>query len=150
MSNTDIGYPISMFHLGGVRFGRRGWLRPWVLGMLQRAPKNGAELIDEIERTSWGWRPSPGSIYPLLEELAKDGLIHRRPDGRYEVTERGRESMSMPWEIFGAHPTSVEGMVAEMGSTVAYLEDLRTSDPSRLARQSEAIRALAERLARLA
>ncbi len=36
----------------------------------------GAQIIDEIERLSMGfWRPSPGSVYPALEELEADGLI---------------------------------------------------------------------------
>ncbi len=36
--------------------------------MLDRGPKNGAEIINEIGRAGFGWgRPSPGSAYPMLE-----------------------------------------------------------------------------------
>jgi len=55
----------------------------------------GAQIIDEIERLSMGfWRPSPGSVYPALEELETDGLIKvARVEGTkkyYEVTESGK------------------------------------------------------------
>jgi len=117
--------------------------------MLARGPKNGAELMDEIEKMSWGWRPSPGSIYPLLEDMVKEELVRRRPDGRYEVTERGRENLSAPWEVFGAHATTVEAIVAEMASNVSYLEDVRTSDAARLRSQEDTLRDLGQRLLKL-
>jgi DNA-binding PadR family transcriptional regulator len=139
-----------MWHFGGRHFGRRGWLRPWMLGLLAKGPKNGAELMDEIERSSWGWRPSPGSVYPLLEELSHEGFVRRRDDGRYEVTERGREGMSGPWDLFGGRPATVEAMVDEMRSNVAYLEDLRASDPTRLAPHTDRIREVGQRLTKLA
>jgi DNA-binding PadR family transcriptional regulator len=117
--------------------------------MLARGAKNGAELMDEIEKISWGWRPSPGSIYPLLEELAKEELVRRADGGRYEITERGRESLSAPWEVFGARPTTIEAILAEMASNASYLEDLSRSDASRIQPHAEALRELAERLAKL-
>src|SRR2546428_5135163 len=71
---------------------RRGWLRPWVISMIARSPKNGAEIIDEIEKMSWGgWRPSPGSIYPLLDQMVQEGAIRKREDGRYELTDKGKD-----------------------------------------------------------
>src|SRR6267143_904119 len=76
-------------HWGGMR---RGWLRPWVISMIGRSPKNGAEIIDEIEKMSWGgWRPSPGSIYPLLKDMVDEGAIRQREDGRYELTDKGKD-----------------------------------------------------------
>src|SRR5467141_1174536 len=92
----DIGYPISekryrMFRGFGM-FRKRG-LRPWVLNILRRSPKNGAEIMDEIENMSQGWwRPSPGSVYPMLEEMVQDGLIEKRDDGRYEITTKAKEA----------------------------------------------------------
>src|SRR2546430_17323548 len=86
----DIGYPISekryrMFRGFGM-FRKRG-LRPWVLNILRRSPKNGAEIMAEIENMSKGWcRPSPGSVYPRLEEMVQDGLIATKKDGRDDLT----------------------------------------------------------------
>jgi DNA-binding PadR family transcriptional regulator len=61
----------------------------------------GAQIIDEIERLSMGfWRPSPGSVYPALEELETDGLIRvARVEGTkkyYEVTESGKAFLGLP------------------------------------------------------
>jgi DNA-binding PadR family transcriptional regulator len=145
----DIEYPISMWHRGRGFWGRRGWLRPWVLGILRTSPKNGAEIIDQIEQVTLGWRPSPGSVYPLLEELASEGLVRKRDDGRYEVTERGQESIAGPWDLFSRPPATVEGILDEMRSNVAYLEDLKAGSPAKLAPQLKALRELGERLTRL-
>jgi DNA-binding PadR family transcriptional regulator len=61
----------------------------------------GAQIIDEIERLSMGfWRPSPGSVYPALEELESEGLIRiARVEGTkkyYEITESGRTLLGLP------------------------------------------------------
>ena len=50
---------------------KRG-LRNWVLIILRRGPRTGAQMMDEMEVMTRGWwRPSPGSVYPLLEELVR-------------------------------------------------------------------------------
>ena len=73
---------------------RWGGLRYVVLYSLGQAPKNGAEIMDEIERMSMGaWRPSPGSIYPLLSNLHEEGLIRKRDDQRFELTSAGSEEI---------------------------------------------------------
>jgi hypothetical protein len=57
---------------------------------------SGSEIINEIEsRTNGRWKPSPGSIYPLLAWLQDNGHIKELPveqSGmkRYELTESGR------------------------------------------------------------
>jgi DNA-binding PadR family transcriptional regulator len=148
-TNTDIAYPISMWHHGSHRWGRRGWLRPWVLGILRTAPKNGAEIMDQVEQMSLGWRPSPGSVYPLLEQLSSEGLVRQRADGRYEITTRGQETISGPWELFGRSAPTVEGLVEEMRSNVSYLEDLHRGKPGQLAPHLKALRELGARLEQL-
>ncbi|MGC9153265.1 MAG: PadR family transcriptional regulator [Vulcanisaeta sp.] len=80
---------------------RRG-LKYLILYLLSsRGPMTGAQIIDEIERLSMGfWRPSPGSVYPALEELETDGLIKvARVEGTkkyYEITESGRAFLGVP------------------------------------------------------
>ncbi|MGC9209955.1 MAG: helix-turn-helix transcriptional regulator [Acidilobus sp.] len=70
---------------------KRGWLRPLILRLLLSRPMNGVEIMDEIERMTGGaWRPSPGSVYPMLAELLEEGLVTRHEDGRYELTGQGR------------------------------------------------------------
>ena len=64
----------------------------WVFSILQQSPRNGAEIMDQIEIASQGWwRPSPGSVYPLLEQPQKEGNIKKCDDGRYELTEKRKE-----------------------------------------------------------
>ena len=133
---------------------RRRGLRMWVVSLLARAPKNGAEIMNAIEEMSQGWwRPSPGSIYPLLEGLEQDGVVRKREDGRYELTERGREEMEWPpWGPFGMagrRPQGAEGVLGEMGGYVSYLEDLARSDRASLEVQQDRIKSLADRLSAL-
>ena len=75
----------------------KGFLRYQVLELLSEKPLSGSEIMKEIERKTDGcWRPSPGSVYPLLAWLQDSGLIREVPteEGgvrRYELTEEGRK-----------------------------------------------------------
>ncbi|WP_371810342.1 PadR family transcriptional regulator, partial [Acidianus sp. RZ1] len=43
--------------------------------LLVKGPMTGAEIMDEVERNSLGvWRPSPGSVYPMIRNLESEGL----------------------------------------------------------------------------
>jgi DNA-binding PadR family transcriptional regulator len=135
----------------GFKMVRRGMLRPWILSMLAKAPKNGAELIDEIERSSWGgWRPSPGSVYPLLDGMVQDGLVRKKEDGRYEITDKGKAesewSFGMP---FRTGPRGVDQMLSEISGYLSYFEDLARTDRSKLATYEKSIKELSERLSKL-
>jgi DNA-binding PadR family transcriptional regulator len=75
----------------------RGMLRHITLQIMKDRPISGSELMDEIEKYT-EWRPSPGSIYPLLSHLQEDGLIkkHRNDDAahkRFILTEKGKEEL---------------------------------------------------------
>jgi DNA-binding PadR family transcriptional regulator len=70
---------------------------------------HGYELITEFEERSGGrWRPSPGSVYPLLAQLEDEGLVRSFDDGgrrRFELTDEGRtwleehrDDSGLPWE----------------------------------------------------
>ena len=109
---------------------------------LGRSPKTGAELMDEMEKMSHGWwRPSPGSIYPLLEELTKEGVARRREDGRYELSRSSRDQMGWPYPAAG--PRSAGDAVRELAAITSYLEDIGRSNVQQLAAaQSELIEVL--------
>ena len=134
-----------------MKWGRRGWLRPWILSILSKTPKNGAEIMDDIERMSWGgWRPSPGSIYPLLDEMTKEGLIQKRDDGRYEITEKGKSESDWPFGMpWGNRVSSVDQMLAEINGYVMYFEDLSRSDRAKLTQYQSTLKDLSARLSRL-
>jgi DNA-binding PadR family transcriptional regulator len=106
------------------RYGGYGGLKAWVLYTLGERPKNGAEIMDAIEAMSYGsWRPSPGSIYPMLNKMVEDNLIRKREDGRYEpVKDEYEETNSFGQWSQGKY--TVESAVKEMDSYISYLEDL--------------------------
>ena len=129
---------------------RRGILRPWVISMLSKGPKNGADIINEIGNASFGWwRPSPGSVYPMLEDMCREGLIEKRDDGKYEITQRGKEESYWSFGPLSNRPRSVEEMLNEIESYVSYFEDLAQSEKSRIEAYYGRMRAVADRFSRL-
>jgi len=75
----------------------KGFLRQKTLELLGEKPMSGSEIAEEIlRRTSGQWKPGPGSIYPLLAWLQKNGYAVEQPvkkSGmkRYALTDAGRE-----------------------------------------------------------
>ncbi|MEM2309232.1 MAG: PadR family transcriptional regulator [Candidatus Bathyarchaeia archaeon] len=73
----------------------KGFLRYHVLRLLRDKPMSGSEIMEAIERETHGfWKPSPGSIYPLLAWLQDNGYIKEVPSEeggvrRYTITEQG-------------------------------------------------------------
>jgi DNA-binding PadR family transcriptional regulator len=77
----------------GSRRASKGGVRSVILSQLAEGPSNGYGLIRAIEeKTGGAWRPSPGSVYPTLQQLVDEELISPTGDGRrtnYELTEAG-------------------------------------------------------------
>src|SRR4030066_2075973 len=73
----------------------KGFIRYHVLEAMNEKPMSGSELMEEIEKHTGGfWKPSPGSIYPLLAWLQDNEYIRELPaeNGlkRYELTQNGK------------------------------------------------------------
>ncbi|MGZ4596585.1 MAG: PadR family transcriptional regulator [Actinomycetes bacterium] len=92
----------------GRRRASRGNVRAAVLALLAEEPQHGYAIIGELAERSGGlWRPSPGSIYPVLGQLQQDGLVTAdETEGRrvFQLTEAGRsyvadhaDELSEPW-----------------------------------------------------
>ena len=68
-----------------------------LLMLLAEEPRNGYQLMQEIEERSGGrWRPNPGAVYPSLAQLEDQGLIRATElDGTkvFEITDAGREHL---------------------------------------------------------
>ena len=83
-------------HFGAGRRAGRGDIRAAILALLAEAPKHGYQIIREIaERSEGAWTPSPGSVYPTLQQLTDEGLVRSdETEGKrvYELTEEGRTS----------------------------------------------------------
>ena len=73
---------------------RRGDVRTAIIDVLHRArkadePINGYQVIQEIAELSNGeWRPSPGSVYPTIQQLQDEGLVE-------SDDERGRRTIRL-------------------------------------------------------
>jgi DNA-binding PadR family transcriptional regulator len=129
---------------------RRG-LRMAIVSMLAASPKNGVELMNEIERMTQGWwRPSPGSVYPVLEQLVSDGMIRKRDDGRYELTERAHDEVEWTFGPGFRRPRTAEDMMTELSGFVSYLEELSRTDPVAAAPYLMKAKELGERLSKVA
>lgn len=75
-------------------------MRGMILAMLAEHPQYGYEILHTLTEASEGWRPSPGTIYPILHDLYKRGLITRKEvekDGRrriiYKIGAKGKEHL---------------------------------------------------------
>lgn len=74
----------------------RGFLKLLLARLLSKRELTGSQIMEILEERSQGkWRPSPGSIYPLLSSLEEHGLIETvKIEGRskiYALTEKGHD-----------------------------------------------------------
>ncbi len=73
---------------------RRGDVRSAILDVLAVEPMNGYQIIQQIAERSGGvWKPSPGSVYPTVQQLEDEGLVEgHEGEGRrlLRLSEEGR------------------------------------------------------------
>ncbi len=97
---------------GRGRRARRGDIRTAALLLLAEEPRNGYQIMQEVQERSGGmWSPSPGSVYPALQQLEDEGLIRtEESEGRklFAITDEGRALLAergadrpAPWEQTG-------------------------------------------------
>jgi len=119
------GGPFGAFGSGGFEFGAgfagpgprgrgrgragRGDVRAAIIALLVDEPRNGYQIIQEIDRRTDGlWRVSSGSVYPAISQLEDEGLIEPVGGGGrklFTLTEAGRahaaenaEHLARVWE----------------------------------------------------
>jgi DNA-binding PadR family transcriptional regulator len=105
---------------------RRGDVRAALLALLAEEPRNGYQLMQEIEHRSEGaWRPSPGSVYPALQQLEDEWLVRSEESGGrrlFHLTDEGRAAVEArdasegaPWDLASeAVDPDVRGLFAAM------------------------------------
>ncbi len=77
-------------------FAPKGLLKMLILKFASSRPVTGVEIMADVPRmTEDLWSPSPGSVYYLLGEMEKDGLLLHVPTGepgikRYVSSEKGK------------------------------------------------------------
>lgn len=96
---------------GGGRKRGRGDIRAALLALLAEEPMHGYQMMRELaERSEGAWRPSPGSVYPTLQQLEDEGLVRPSEEGGkrvFALTDAGREAAAAatgprPWEAAAA------------------------------------------------
>ncbi len=103
------GGPESFRGFGRGPKARRGDIRTAMLLLLAEEPRNGYQIIQELEsRTGGNWRVSAGSVYPGLQQLEDEGLVRSdETSGRklFALTDEGRAAVDRlpgdqapPWE----------------------------------------------------
>ena len=131
---------------------RRGDIRAALIALLAEEPRNGYQLMQEIEQRSDGvWRPSPGSVYPALQQLEDEGLVVTgERDGRrvYELTEAGRAELGKlgdapaPWdavkEDVGVGTWQLFQLVREIGMAATQL--VHAGDDTQVAQAQDVLR----------
>ncbi len=116
---------------GRGRKARRGDIRTAALLLLAEEPRNGYQIMQEVEERSDGvWRPSPGSVYPALAQLEDEGLIRSdeldgrklfalTDDGRAEVEKRDAKKPA-PWEQMSGEVSDEAHELAKLMREVAF------------------------------
>jgi DNA-binding PadR family transcriptional regulator len=128
---------------------RRGDVRTAIVDVLHRArvagePINGYQVIQEISELSNGeWRPSPGSVYPTIQQLQDEGLVEADDErGRRTVrlTDEGvtwaeghTDELAAVWAPFartesapGDQPSGHADIKSEIGQVVSAVWQLGT------------------------
>lgn len=89
-----------------------GYLRLIVMKTLSNRKLSGYDLIKQIEKDTGTWKPSFGSIYPLLKKLLKEKLVEVEIQGRkklYFLTKEGKNYLKI---IDKSKNTIVDRMIA--------------------------------------
>lgn len=85
---------------------------------------HGYQIMRELtERSEGAWRPSPGSVYPTLQQLEDEGLVEPQQSeaGKrvFGLTEAGREQAAQatgqaPWEEAAAEADDDYGAIRDL------------------------------------
>jgi DNA-binding PadR family transcriptional regulator len=129
---------------------QRGGIRAGVLALLFESPVNGYQIMQELERRSRGvWRPSPGAVYPALQQLEDEGLITGESAGggkTFSITARGRAwverhpNVTRPWEAMSNAVSDVNhGLFAHLRLIRALIEQVGQGGSSKQAEAADKI-----------
>jgi DNA-binding PadR family transcriptional regulator len=140
------------WHRGHGGRGRRGRgnVRAAILALLAEEPRHGYAVMTELAARSGGlWRPSPGSVYPVLQQLQDEGLVASRDaEGRkvFDLTDAGRryveehaDELHEPWQVADHGPRArVQSLMRATAALGAAVEQV-----ARLSDDEQAAQALA-------
>jgi DNA-binding PadR family transcriptional regulator len=137
---------------GRGRKARRGDIRTAALLLLAEEPRNGYQIMQEVEQRSDGvWRPSPGSVYPALQQLEDEGLIRSQEgegrklfaltdEGRARVQERPQDATA-PWEEMSGEVSDEAHELGKLMREVgfAFVQVMRTGSKAQIGKAREVL-----------
>jgi DNA-binding PadR family transcriptional regulator len=144
----------------GPRMFDSGALRLLVLGLIAEAPRHGYDIIRDLhDRFQGAYRPSPGSIYPILQMLAEAGLVTSEMHGRqrlFAVSDEGRAYLADQRAELAAINAQLDEASGPIGESAIgeAIQELRTALYEKLrksalsAAQAAKLRAALERARR--
>jgi DNA-binding PadR family transcriptional regulator len=137
---------------------RRGDVRAAILAVLNEQPMNGYQIIQEIAERSGGmWKPSPGSIYPTLQQLEDEGLVRQETEGgkrTFTLTDEGKayvaehaDEVTAPWHAMSEASGDDDGLKPLIGQVAAAVwQILAVGTPEQQAQGREALIEMRKRL----
>lgn len=134
---------------------RRGDIRAAILALLKEEPRNGYQIMQEIKQRSKGmWNPSPGSVYPALQQLEDEQLIanEERPGGGrlYTLTSQGKayvkehaREIAAPWDALtdAAGDDVVDVMSLSRQLVGAAMQVIQAGDAAQIAKARKVLAA---------
>jgi DNA-binding PadR family transcriptional regulator len=142
---------------------RKGNVRAAILALLAEEPRNGYQIIQEIaERSGGAWKPSPGAVYPALQQLADEGLIQAEESGggrkTFSLTDEGRtyveehaDELADPWDEmtpeFGVGVPDLFKQAAQTGG--ALMQIVHTGSPEQVAQAQQVLSETRRKLYRI-
>ena len=128
---------------------RRGDVRAAILAVLAESPMNGYQIIQQIAERSGGvWKPSPGSIYPTLQQLEDEGLVRAETDGgrrTYALTDEGRtyvaehaDEVAAPWAAMSeaADNDDIRPLIGQIAAAMWQIAAVGTPEQQRRGREA--------------
>ncbi len=101
-------------------------IRFLILTILAISPAHGYDIAKKIQEvTSETIKPSPGSIYPVLHELEREGLVEEETlivKGRvrkiYKLTRKGMEQIAKQLDLFTEIINRILGIITEARKSI--------------------------------
>lgn len=108
---------------------RKGDVRAGILALLGEGPRNGYQIMRELEERSRGlWHPSSSAVYPALQQLQDEGLVRAEESGTarvYHLTDEGRRYLEehrseteAPWDW---ETSATDGELLELFGQIRHI-----------------------------
>ena len=124
---------------------RRGDIRAAILLVLADRPMHGYEVMTELgERSRGVWRPSPGSVYPTLQQLEDEDLVRSEEVDQkrvFRLTDAGKAESERvagrgaPWasvsDGLSDEQRSLHHALGQLAAAVAQVAQAGTDEQAR-------------------